>query len=124
MVEIWEQISQQRVKHIISSYQLAGDAVAEFNANLERLLHVYPAPLIELALVETLADSWLRVPLPRGLDFLAIARNKLTAWSSGLTSTTITPEQFRQITGLDPEPVFGFQDVPPTRTTGISDLKQ
>ena len=123
-MEIWERVSQQRVKHIVSSYQLAGDTAAEFDAHLEDLLHIYPSSLIELALVETLADSWLMVPLPRGMDFLAIARDKLIAWSDNVNTPKITPEQFRQITGLDPGPVFGPQGLPPTRPTGIPDARQ
>ena len=116
-MEFWERISQQRVKHIVSSYQLAGDSTAEFDSYLKNLLQVYPSPLVELALAETLVDSWLIIPLPRGIDFLGRVHNKLEAWANHLTANTITPEQFSQITGLYPGPVFGFRDLPPNRST-------
>ncbi len=111
-----EQVNQQRVKHIVSSYQLAGTDEGAFEHYLADLLHAYPTPLIELALVETLVDCWVRLPLIRGCEFLAIAHDYLQDWEDRLhplsseqpVATTIAPEQFKQITGLDPAPIFGF----------------
>lgn len=114
-MEIQEQINRQRVKHIISSYQLGGNEVSQVDTYLEELLQIYPAPLIELALIETLVDHWLDVPLEKGVKFLTQTHDKLKAWESQPIVSTITPEQFQQITGLDPSPVFGSTELPPTR---------
>ncbi len=111
-----EQLKQQRVKHIVSSYQLAGTDAESFEHYLAGLLHAYPAPLIELALVETLVDCWVRLPVIRGCEFLAIAHDYLQDWDDRLqafsrhqpVASTIAPEQFQQITGLDPSPIFGL----------------
>jgi hypothetical protein len=111
-----EQLKQQRVKHIVSSYQLAGTDAEAFDHYLADLLHAYPAPLIELALVETLVDCWVRLPVIRGCEFLAIAHDYLQDWDDRLqvfsrqqsVASTIAPEQFQLITGLDPGPVFGL----------------
>ncbi|MBE9178368.1 hypothetical protein IQ268_07175 [Oculatella sp. LEGE 06141] len=112
-MEIWEEVNRQRVKHIISSYQLDGDEASQFNTYLEELLHLYPLPLIELALVETLIDFWLSVPSVRGVEFLSQAHDKLKHWEGEPIASTITPSQFQQITGLDPGPIFGSSGVPP-----------
>lgn len=112
-MELREQIKQQRVKHIVSSYQLAGEETEAFNHYLNELLHLYPTPLIELALVETLVDSWLRLPMQRGCEFLTQAHEQLKAWESRRVTSTIAPLQFQQITGLDPSPIFGSSSVPP-----------
>jgi hypothetical protein len=111
-----EQLKRQRVKHIVSSYQLAGTDIEAFDQYLTDLFHAYPAPLIELALVETLVDSWVRLSVIRGCEFLAIAHDQLQAWDDRLQTlavnqpiaSTVAPEQFRHITGLDPTPVFGL----------------
>jgi len=102
-----EQISRQRVKHIVSSYRLEGQEVSQFETCLDALLHSYPLPLIELALVETLVDGWASVPLVRGLAFLKQTHCKLKAWETQPIASTLTPTQFQQITGLDPSPIFG-----------------
>lgn len=112
-MEIWQQLSRQRVKHIVSSYQLAGDEVTQFDAYLQELLEIYPYPLIELALIETLIDNWLSIPLTRGIEFLSQAHDKLKAWETQPIVSTITPEQFQHISGLDPTPVFGSAEIPP-----------
>lgn len=114
-MELWEQISQQRVKHIISSYHLSGSETELFDVHLNDLLNHYPAPLIELAVVECLVDQWLTVPMPRGLVFLNRVRDRLAAWEKEAIISTITPEQFQQITGLDPSPIFGNTGRPPSR---------
>ncbi|HEY9699827.1 MAG TPA: hypothetical protein V6D10_21390 [Trichocoleus sp.] len=113
-MELWEQISKQRVKHIVSSYQLGGSETGSFDAYLEELLNCYPRPLIELALIETLIDQWLSVPLMRGIAFLTQTHHKLRDWESKPIVSTITPEQFQQIAGLDPTPIFGSSEYPPT----------
>lgn len=112
-MEIWQQLSRQRVKHIVSSYQLHGDEGKPFDAYLEELFGLYPCPLIELALIETLIDHWLAVPLLRGIEFLAQTHDKLKIWETQPIISTITPEQFQQISGLDPTPIFGSAEVPP-----------
>ncbi|MBD2059614.1 hypothetical protein H6F88_27070 [Oculatella sp. FACHB-28] len=114
-MEIREQLSQQRVKYIISSYQLSGNEVDRFNTYLDELLQIYPPPLVELALVETLVDQWSSVPMLRGVEFLTQSHNKLKTWENQPIVSTITPSQFQQIAGLDPTPVFGSTELPPTR---------
>jgi hypothetical protein len=115
-MEIGAQLKRQRIKHIVSSYQLDGDETEAFDRALERLLNHYPLPLIELALVETLVDRWLHVPLLRGCKFLDKAHEQLQAWENQILqsdsvappcTSTISPEQFHQITGLDPAPIYG-----------------
>jgi hypothetical protein len=114
-MEIQEQINRQRVKHIIDSYHLSGAEADRVDTYLEELLQHYPTALIELALVETLVDSWLTIPPIKGIAFLSQSHDKLRAWESQPIISTITPEQFNQITGLDPSPIFGSTNLPPTR---------
>ena len=106
-MEIREQLNQQRVKHIVSSYQLGGQESSRFEAYLQELLQNYPYALVELALVETLIDQWLQLPFKRGIDFLTQTHDKLKNWEHQPIVSTITPEQFQQIVGLDPTPIFG-----------------
>jgi len=106
-MEIWEQISRQRVKYIVDSYQLDGDDDADFGEYLEDLLQAYPPPQIELALVETLIDSWQITPLLRGIAFLEKSHNFLKAWENRAIATKVSPTHFQMITGLDPTPIFG-----------------
>jgi hypothetical protein len=114
-MELREQIRQQRVKHIVSSYQLDGHDLASFSRYLKHLLENYPSPLIELALVEVLVDSWLRIPMQKGCDFLARVHDRICTWQERAIVSTISPEQFQQVTGLDPSPIFGT-----SRTAQIS----
>lgn len=104
---IQKQLNRQRVRHIISSYQLEGSEENDFYLGLEALFQDYPTALIELALVETLVDAWLRVPLLRGLNLLGQVHQKLQIWEKYPIASTVTSEQFYQITGLDPTPIFG-----------------
>lgn len=106
------QVSQQRVKHIISSYQLEGDEAETFVKYLHEMLHTYAAPLIELALTETIVSNWLTVPMVKGVAFLDQAHTLLQRWESSEVTNTLTPEQFQQVTGLDPSPVFGSSEMP------------
>jgi hypothetical protein len=115
-MELGAQLKRQRIKHIVSSYQLDGNETEAFDQALELLLNHYPLPLIELALVETLVDGWLHMPLMRGCKFLAKAYEQLQTWenqtlqcdsSALLYISTISPEQFQQLTGLDPAPIYG-----------------
>jgi hypothetical protein len=115
-MEIGEQLSRQRVKHIVSSYQLGGDESMRFDGYLEELLQRYPRPLIELALVETLVDAWSAIPMVRGIDFLSKVHDKLKLWKSQPIVSTLSPAQFQQITGLDPSPIFGSTELPPARS--------
>lgn len=118
-----EELKQQRVKHIVSSYRLDGQEPEAFYYYLSQLLAVYPAPLIELALVESLVNNWLRFPTVRGCKFLAQAHEQLKRWEGyAMTvpielhvASTISPAQFQQITGLDPSPIFGQFEVPPVQ---------
>lgn len=113
-MEIRQQLNRQRVKHIVSSYQLDGNEPSQFALYLDELLQTYPHPLVELAIVETLIDRWLSVPLTRGIEFLAQTHDKLKLWENQPIVSTITPAQFQQIAGLDPTPVFGSTELPPT----------
>lgn len=102
-----EQVGQQRVKYVVSSYQLEGDEAEAFAAHLNNLLQEYAAPLVELALAETIVANWARVPIPRGTQFLEQVHTLLMQWQAEEIASTLTPQQFQQVTGLDPSPVFG-----------------
>jgi hypothetical protein len=106
-MELQARLSQQRVQYIVSSYQLAGNDEHAVQEYLATLLAIYPAPLIELALVETLIDHWLQIPLITGVTFLSQAHQRLRNWEFNPIASTLTPDQFQAITGLDPHPVFG-----------------
>jgi hypothetical protein len=123
-MELREQIDQQRVKYIVSSYQLDESDSAQVSLYLEELFECYPSALIELALVETLVDHWLSVPMVRGLIFFAKAHTKLKTWENQPIVSTVTPDQFQQITGLDPTPVFGSADRPSNRPIVSPDVSQ
>ncbi|GAB4132838.1 MAG: hypothetical protein Fur0046_02980 [Cyanobacteria bacterium J069] len=113
--QLLEHVNQQRVKHIVKIYALDSIEAKDFHTCLEALLSLYPAPLIELALVETLVDGWAAVPMPRGLAFMAQVRDRLRYWETQRELdpiiSTLTPQQFHHITGLDPAPIFG-QSIP------------
>lgn len=121
-MEVQEAIKRQRVKYIISSYRLDQGNSQRFDDYLEMLLVNYPLPLIELALVETLIHNWLQVPMNRGYEFLVQVHEQLQIWeryalmqaqtAPCAIASTITPEQFQQITNLDPSPIFGMADLP------------
>lgn len=101
------EINRQRVKHIIDSYQLAQGAHPEqFSTYLDDLLKLYPTPVVELALVETLVDEWLNVPMLRGSKFLEKVYEKLQTWETSEVAIAISLEQFQQITGLSPHPLL------------------
>jgi hypothetical protein len=118
-MELQEKIKRQRVQHIVTSYHLDGDLDGDtesFQTALETLLAIYPTPLIELALVETLVTYWLKVPLLRGEEFLAEVGGLLKEWEHHIllnetgearAIACVTSAQFYQITGLDPTPIFG-----------------
>lgn len=114
-MKLQEQLNRQRVKHILSSYRLAGDEENHANSFVDALLAVYPSSLIELALVETLVENWLCLAALRGTPFLAKTYDRLRYWEQHPIATTITPAQFQQITGLDATPVFGDWPTQPTQ---------
>ncbi|MGB3614856.1 MAG: hypothetical protein WBA10_13770 [Elainellaceae cyanobacterium] len=110
-MNLQDKISQQRIDHIVRSYNLDGDEKANFSAYLSELTQAYPLPLIELSLVETMVENWLTVPFQRGVDFLVQAHARLQNWESQPIVSTLTSEQFSSITGLDPFPVFGAKQI-------------
>ncbi len=122
-------IDQQRLHHIVTAFDLAGDdrmgpAIPShesppeslhhespdnatlFAVVLEQLIDRYSQALVELALVETLVDFWAVLPLPRGTAFLGPLQDRLDRWEIGPIDTRLTPELFQQITRLDPDLVF------------------
>jgi hypothetical protein len=107
VMETWEQISRQRVKYIVDSYQLYGSDDEYFDEYLDDLLQAYAPPQIELALVEILIDSWRIMPLVRGVAFLMRSHELLKSWENKAIAPSISPTHFRLITGLDPTPIFG-----------------
>ncbi len=115
-MEIQQRISQQRVKHIVDSYCLAGTETDAFQSYLSELFGQYPHGLIELALVETLVKNWLIIPMQKGVPFLAAAHNRLKQWRSeptaNLLASNLTPNQFSHITGLDPQSAFAALSQP------------
>lgn len=119
-MEVQEAVKRQRVKYIISSYRLDEANSQEFEDYLEMLMAHYPWPLIELALVETLIHNWVQVPMKRGYKFLTQVHEQLQIWeryvliqteTAPSIASTITPEQFQQITNLDPSPIFGIANL-------------
>ena len=112
-MDIQSEVSRQRVKHIVDSYHLQGDEVALCEGYLDELIELFPMPAVELALVETLLKNWLTIPMPRGKVFFEQAHELLKLWKeSSEVDTTVSIEQFQQITGLDPAPVFGPESPP------------
>lgn len=105
-MQIIDSSHQQRIQHIVSSYGLRGDDPAPFEAYLAHLMRAFPEPLIELAIVETLVQQWLRVPLVRGIEFLQTAHQLLQNWENQAIQSRLTPFSFEMITGLDPTPLF------------------
>jgi hypothetical protein len=124
-MDIQQRISQQRVRHIIDSYRLMGTAVEadSFEAYVSELLSQYPHGLIELALVETLAKNWLTIPMQKGVTFLAAVHERIQQLQSERQSKTLTveltPSQFSQITGLDPELAFAALVESPDQPTAL-----
>lgn len=106
-----EQVQQQRVKHIISSYQLDSEAVDLCESCLTELLQLYPTGLIELALVETIVQNWTQIPMARGIEFFRQVQDLLNHWQSHEILISFTPDEFQLVTGLDAAPIFG---APPT----------
>lgn len=107
-MELWEQVSRHRVHYIIDSYELHGDAMEDFDDYLDDLLIAYAPPQIELAIVETIVASWLKLPITKGIEFIEQTHARLKSWESVSNfQTTLTASKFQQITGLDPTPVFG-----------------
>lgn len=105
-MQLKDKVDRQRVNYIIQSYHLDKGETEGFAQRLIQLFNRFPTPMIELALVQILVDSWLVFPLPRGLSFLEKVSVKLNDWQKEGVNSTIDPEQFRHITGLDPQPIF------------------
>ncbi len=111
-MDIQQRLSQQRVQHIIDSYRLMGaaDEADRFDAYVSDLLSQYPHGLIELALVETLAKNWLTIPMKKGVAFLTAAHERIKQWQADALTDRLTigltPSQFSQITGLNPDLAF------------------
>lgn len=122
--DLQQRIGQQRVQHIVDSYLLASSEPGVFRAYLHDLLSQYPHGLIELALVDTLTKNWLTIPMQKGIPFLTTAHEQIKRWQanpSDLKNIGLTPSQFHQITGLNPNAAFialeQFQPEPaPTAT--------
>ena len=110
-----QQIQQQRVRHIISSYQLNSENSEWCDACLTAMLQLYPTGLIELALVETMVQNWARVPMPKGLEFFQQVETLLRQWETSAIAVSFSPIEFQQVTGLDASPIFDS----PSSTTSI-----
>jgi hypothetical protein len=108
-----EQISRQRVKHIVSSYDLTGEEIDRCTKYVDELLQTYAPALIELALTHTIVQNWLTVPMPRGMAFFDQVRDVLIDWQANSIQINFTPDEFQQITGLDPTPIFGSSGFQP-----------
>ncbi|GAP96201.1 hypothetical protein [Leptolyngbya sp. NIES-2104] len=110
-----EQVQQQRVRHIISSYQLDGEDHELCAACLTAMLQLYPTGLIELALVETIVQNWARVPMIKGVEFFRQVEALLTQWQTDAKASlhgyvfavSFSPDEFYLVTGLDASPIFG-----------------
>ncbi len=104
-----QQIQHQRIRHIISSYQLEGEDNELCDACLTAMLQLYPTGLIELALVETIVQNWARVPMVRGIEFFQQVESLLNQWQTIAISVSFSPSEFQLVTGLDATPIFGSQ---------------
>ncbi|MBW4439853.1 MAG: hypothetical protein KME10_01190 [Plectolyngbya sp. WJT66-NPBG17] len=107
-----QQIQQQRVRHIISSYQLDGEDSELCGACLTAMLQLYPTGLIELALVETIVQNWARVPMVRGIEFFRQVEMLLNQWQTDAIAVSFDPTEFQLVTGLDATPIFGSSNSP------------
>jgi hypothetical protein len=100
----WPLVLQQRLRHLVDSYTLAGtdpQGKLVFHHRLERLVHEYSRAMVELAIAETLLEGWQEVPLVRGMPFLSQVHGRLRAWQMEGCRPYLTPGQFQSITGLD-----------------------
>ncbi|MEP0915920.1 hypothetical protein NC981_03750 [Leptolyngbya sp. DQ-M1] len=111
-MSLQQQIQQQRIKHIISSYQLDGEDHELCDACLTAMLQLYPAGLIELALVETIVQNWARVPMVRGIDFFRQVQELLDQWQTDSIAVSFDAAEFQLVTGLDASPIFGSPSSP------------
>ncbi|MFK8184649.1 MAG: hypothetical protein AB8B99_14860 [Phormidesmis sp.] len=113
-MDLHHRLGQHRVRYIIDSYMLMGaepKSSSQFESYIDELFAQYPYGLIELALVETLSKSWLTIPMQKGVAFLSSVHERLKQWqveqrASASLSVSVTPSQFSQITGLDPQIAF------------------
>ena len=96
----------QRINHIFTAYQLWGSQADRVRQQIIQLLAQYPAPLMELAIVEVLVQQWLTALFPRGLQFIDRVQQWLDACATVGISLTVLPPQFQAITGLDPHGVY------------------
>jgi hypothetical protein len=112
-MELWEQVCRQRIKYIVDCYELDfGESAEDFADYLQELWLAYAYAQIELALVETLVASWIQIPAIKGMSFLYQVHDRLRSWEYlSVIPSTITPDQFQQITALDPTPIFGQSPV-------------
>lgn len=118
-MKLEERLNRQRVQYIVTSYSLDSENPQQFAADLNNLFDRYPTALIELALVEALVDNWLSIYSVKGGGFLNQVDRQLQRWQSETITSTITPEQFSQITGLTSDPVFGSSNDPPVRSISV-----
>ncbi|MBE9031206.1 hypothetical protein IQ266_15840 [filamentous cyanobacterium LEGE 11480] len=105
-ITLQQRVDQQRVKHIIDSFQLVGPDHHCFDDRLKQLFAAYPSTWLELAMAEVLVVNWLIVPMPRGLEVLHQVHNVLLQWQLHGITNLLTEAEFQRITGLDPAPVF------------------
>jgi hypothetical protein len=108
-----EHLKKQRIKHIISSYQLNGSEVEACENELDQLLERYPSAWIELALADAIAHHWAAIPMPRGLAFFNHVHESLQQWERTGIFSPLSPDDFQHITGLNPSSIFEPFDPPP-----------
>lgn len=109
-----EHLKKQRVKHIVSSYQLNGSEVEACEQELDQLLERYPSAWIEFAFADAIAHHWATLPMPRGLVLFNHVRESLQQWERTGVSSTLSPDDFQHITGLNPSSIFEPFDPPPS----------
>ncbi|NDJ15698.1 hypothetical protein [Myxacorys almedinensis] len=105
-------LKRQRVKHIVSSYQLDGSDVELCNHTINAWLECYPAAWIELAIADTIAHHWATLPLPRGTALFTKIHERLQQWDATGIASVLSPDEFQHITGLNPNSVFEPLDPP------------
>lgn len=97
-----QSLNWQRIQHIVTSYNLAGENPDGFQSHLQHLLNSYSCIAVEWCLVELIVHHWHCPPLPRGVDLYPDLQQRLDRWPNSSLPQPLSPAQFQQITGLSP----------------------
>ncbi|MEM8611077.1 MAG: hypothetical protein AAGF93_03585 [Cyanobacteria bacterium P01_H01_bin.105] len=93
-MNIQKRITRQRVNHIVESYQLDGNDGDAFSDYLNKILEIYPQPLVELALTEAIIKGWSELPMQKGIPFLQGVNKRLQSWQPDRELSSQLPSSF------------------------------